>query len=37
MSIRKLNLIISIIGKTKIDLKEPRALEIALNLSKLSL
>ena len=37
MSMKKFNMIMTILGKTKLDIKEPRALEIALNLSKLSL
>lgn len=37
MSMKKFNMIIAIIERAKIDKKEPRALEIALNLSKLSI
>ncbi len=37
MSIKKFNMIMAIIERAKIDIKEPRALEIALKLNELSL
>lgn len=37
MTITKFNIIITIIERANIDIKEPRALEIALKLKELSL